>query len=83
MTEEGRREFVWLPLPCHIIIKGRHRAGTHTGQEPGAGADAEAMKGAADWLAPHSLLSPLFTEPRTTCTGRLYPQCTGPFHIDH
>ena len=57
-------------LQSHITV---HQCGK-SGQEPQqgsnleAGADAEAMEGAAHWLVPHGLLSLFcYTAHRTTC----------------
>ena len=51
----GKGLFIWLTL--HSPSLEEVRTGTQTGQEPGAGADAEAMEGAAYWLASRDLLS--------------------------
>jgi hypothetical protein len=54
----GRKEFFWLTLLYHSV----HQQ-SQSGQELKhkrnleAGADAEAMEGAAYWLVPHDLLS--------------------------
>jgi hypothetical protein len=42
----GTRRFNWLTLPQYCLSSEGDRIVTHTGQEPGAGADAEAMQGA-------------------------------------
>jgi len=40
-----RKAFIWLTLPYYCSSSKEVRTGTHTGQEPEAGADAEAMEG--------------------------------------
>jgi hypothetical protein len=78
----GREGFIQLTLPhCCSSIK-EVRTGTQAGQE--AGADAEAMEGAAYWLASPDLLSLLSYRtqdyhPRdgTTHKGPSLP------HLDH
>jgi hypothetical protein len=56
----GRKGFILLTVPHHSLSSKEVRAGTQAGEEPGGGADAEVMEGAAYWLAPPGLLSLLF-----------------------
>lgn len=65
LEKEG---FTWLALPYHSPPRGQ------SGQEPGGGADAEAMERAAYWLAPRGF--PL--KPMTTIQECPYPQWAGP-----
>jgi hypothetical protein len=40
----GMKGFVWLMLLRHCLLSTEVKTGTQTGQEPGAGADAEAIE---------------------------------------
>lgn len=46
----------YFSLQFHITVHHQRKAG----QEPGAGADAEAREDTAYWLAPHGLFSLLY-----------------------
>ena len=40
----GRKGFIWFTFPNYCLLLWEVRAGTQTGQEPEAGADAEATE---------------------------------------
>jgi hypothetical protein len=52
-----KKRFIWLTLPQHFIIEGTQDRNSNQGRSLEAGADAEAMEGAAYCLASHVLLS--------------------------
>ena len=52
-----KKRFIWLTLPQHFIIEGTQDRNSNQGRSLEAGADAEAMEGAAYCLASRGLLS--------------------------
>lgn len=53
----GRKGFIFLTLPGNVHHRGKSGQKLKQGRKLEEGADAEAMEGAACWLAPHGLLS--------------------------
>jgi hypothetical protein len=53
----GRKGFIWRTLPHHCSSQKKSRQELKQGRNLETGANAEAMEGAAYWLAPHGLLS--------------------------
>jgi hypothetical protein len=52
-----RKGFIWLTLPCKMFFTtGSQDKNSKQSKILEAGSDAEAVKGAAHWLAPYGLL---------------------------
>lgn len=65
-----------------LFIADGSQEHSQAGQEPGEGADAEAMEGAAHWLA-HMACSACFpVEPRTPAQGWPHPQQGRPSPVE-
>lgn len=71
----GRKNFSWLTLPYHCSSLKGVRTGSQTGQELEAALMKRPWRGAADWIALHSIV--FLIEVKS------YPQWAGPFHINH
>jgi hypothetical protein len=56
-----RKEFIWL-THFHVAVHDKRKSGHEFKQSsnPESGADAEALRGAAYWLASHGFFSLLF-----------------------
>jgi hypothetical protein len=77
----GEKGLFGLTSRSQSFIEGS-QGKTQAGLEPEAGAHAEAMEGAAYWLASPGLLSFLSYRPRTTSPG-VAPPTVGPPTLDH
>jgi hypothetical protein len=68
-----RKGFTWLTGPHPSSSSKEVRSGTQNSRNLEAGADAEAMTGAAYWVAPHDWLSQLSYRTRTSSPGMAPP----------
>ena len=79
-----KKGFIRVTLLYRYSTLKEIRTGTQKDRNLEAGADAEAMKGAAYWLAPRGLLSQLsYSVQNYLAQVWLYPQWAGTSHINH